>query len=468
LLGDVPSYYLAGVRLRPPTSLALILAPALLGVGARSASAGPDDIVTSAADLGEPMGINVELEYDYAIDTAKISREQAGPGADPLGAAPRHTELVSHSRSHTITPRMELSLFHDTWLTVALPITVGQTHELELAPGVTRAGATTISDGLLTAAGFDANDPMTGLPTDGALLFRGVNRSGLSEVRLGMGIAPMNQRRQDTEPTWRLGAEALLSVGKVARFDRMNPSGENGVATGVHELRLWTSVAKTLGWAAPWWEAHWQVPLGTTSEALFDNPGYGATNTAKGQQAGTSFGVETYAVDRPDDHVRVAFDLAAHLTSHFEGRGYSELWELLAYAGDSRVATNPLILDADPTMAGTQAKSHPGITNIENYLDTGIHAAVRGELGPHVRFSAFGDITWQTSHVITFADAGVDLPTCSATVTKNCEMDNNDLVNPGTAEVNPLAVPKIDLVGHRYRSEHGVGLIFGVSAQILF
>ena len=57
-----------------------------------------------------------------------------------------------------------------------------------------------------------------------------------------------------------------------------------------------------------------------------------------------------------------------------------------------------------------------------------------------MRFSAGADIVWKTDHVITFADAGVDLPTCGAGVTTHCETDANDVVNPGTAEVNPLHV----------------------------
>jgi hypothetical protein len=45
---------------------------------------------------------------------------------------------------------------------------------------------------------------------------------------------------------------------------------------------------------------------------------------------------------------------------------------------------------------------------------------------------------------------------------------NNDVINPGTAEVNPLHAPKIDLVGHRYLSQDNFGIVIGVSGQVLF
>ena len=41
-------------------------------------------------------------------------------------------------------------------------------------------------------------------------------------------------------------------------------------------------------------------------------------------------------------------------TLHFEGREYTEMWEVFAYAGDSR-GSGPLILDADPTTLGRPA-----------------------------------------------------------------------------------------------------------------
>ncbi len=102
------------------------------------------------------------------------------------------------------------------------------------------------------------------------------------------------------------------------------------------------------------------------------------------------------------------------------------------------------------------AMSHPGISNIENYLETAGRIAVRAELGKRISFGAIVDLIWKTDHVISFADAGVDRD------------DDNDLVNPGTDEVNPLHAPQIDLVGHRYHSEDNFGLSIGVQAQLLF
>jgi hypothetical protein len=346
-----------------------------------------------------------------------------------------------------------------------LPLTSGQVRGLELASGVTRASSSTLQDGILPSGGFDARDPSSSPPGD--LVFRGNSRSGLDQLHLGLHVAPMNQRRDPTKPTWKLGGELRLAIGKVMRFDAMDPGSETGVSPGVHELRLYTSVARQFAWTEGWFELFWQVPLRATDESLFTNPGFGATNVGLGQQAGAAFGIETFVVDDRANKNRVSVDLGAKIIGHFEGRDYTEMWEVFALAGDSRLG-GPLVLDADPVVPGVQALSHPGISNFENHLETRASLAVRAALGTTVQFAATLDIAWKTDHAISFADAGIDLPTCRPGLTRRCEDADNDLVNPGTAEVNPLHVPRIDLVGHRYLSVDNLSVIVGVQGIVLF
>lgn len=438
---------------------------AALVTGAAPARANPRSLVPSAGVPGEPTLFHVHLDYEYQVDQALVAREEAGEaGTDPLDALPRDRELDFSQYRHVLTPRAELGIFRDTWLSFAAPIVIGQARELELASGVDRNGLTTVEDGILAAQGFDARDPSAAPP--GNLMFRGVSRSGLDQLHVGLGVAPMNQRRDDTKPTWKIGADLRLAVGRVMRFDALAPGSETGISSGVHELRVWTSVDRKFRWMEGWFELFWQAPLGIRDTSLFKDPGFGVTNHQLSQQGGASFGLETYVLDDKQTGNRISIDLGARIVGHFEGRGYSEMWEVFALAGDSRGA-GPLILDRDPTTSGVQAMSHPGISNIENYLETAGQFAVRASLGQHVRFAAIVDVKWKTDHVISFADAGIDLPTCGQGVTP-CENETNDLVNPGTREVNPIHAPLIDLVGHRYFSQDNFGLAIGIQAIALF
>jgi hypothetical protein len=428
-------------------------------------------IVPGLGDSDIPSVFHVSVDYTYSVDTAHIQRETTGA---PQGDVGDLDDLSFKQFKHTLTPKAELGLLRDSWVSFAVPIVITQARELSL--DVPRDASSTIRDGLLTADGFDGNDPGTPLAMDGDLIFRGHNRHGLDQLYLGLGVAPMNQHRDPTKPTWKLGAELRLAVGKVMRFNATKPDQEVGVSRGVHELRLWTSFDRRFDRLEGYFDMWWLVPLTAREPSLFDDieksPGeFGATNTMPGQQAGISFGLEGYALDDKVNKNSVSIEVGARVVGHFEGRDYSEMWEVFALAGDSRFG-GPLILDRDPATPDLQAASHPGITNIENYLETAARFGVRGQLGRRMSFGLFVDVAWKTNHAITFADAGLDLPTCTGATGEragiDCETDANDLVNPSTGEVNPLHVPIIDLVGHRYLSVDNFSFAINVQAQALF
>lgn len=434
--------------LRPVTVLTVLgLSGSAFGNPASIVPGGPNP------ETGKTINVSAEVDYAYELDSSTIIRERTGSGADPLGGIPTVRDLDFEQFRHTITPRLQIGIFRNTFLTAALPIIITQARELRFLTAGNRAASSTVADGLLSENGFDARDP--GTPTPGDLAFRGVNRRGLDQVHVGLGTALMNQAADPTKPTWKLGAEMRLAVGEIMKLDPMAPADNKGVSRGVHELRLWTTFARKLGWAEPWIELYWLVPLAVKSDSLFQDPGFGSTNTKPSQQGGIAFGLELYALDNKADRNRISLDLGTRANAHFEGREYTEMWEVFALAGDSR-GSGPLVLDADPTRPDLQASSHPGITNVENYLDLTGRLAVRAQIGPHVRFAVVGDLIWKTDHVISFADAGVD------------GEDDNDLVNPGTEEVNPLHSQTIDLVGHRYRSIDGFDIVIGVQGQVVF
>jgi hypothetical protein len=435
----------------------------VLVLGAGGALANPASIVPSAGV--EDRHAVFDLEYHYELDSSTVSREGVGPGSDPQQPIRRTNDLAFHQFRHVLTPRAEIGVFRDTWLSIALPITIAQARELKLADGIDRATSTTLRDGLLPMAGFDARDP--GTAPAGDMIFRGVGRAGLDQVHLGLGVAPMNQDRDDTKPTWKLYAELRLAVGKVMKFDAMDPGSETGVSRGVHEVVIGTSFDRRFSWVEGWFELSWLRPVATKSGSLFSDPGFGATNTKPSQIATVAAGLELYAMNDKVNGNRISLDLGGKARVHFEGREYTEMWEVFAYAGDSRLS-GPLVLDRDPLDSGVQAMSHPGISNVENYLETTGEIAVRAKLGDNVRFGAIVDLTWKTDHAISFADAGVDLPTCGDGVTTNCETDRNNLVDPGTREVNPAHAPLIDLVGHRYLSENNFALSIGVQGLVTF
>ncbi len=455
-----------------------VVAATALHAGA--AHAGPESDVAATFDDGKDFHLDLTVDYRLDIRRSAIRREQSGrPGTLPTDGVPVGDDLVFAGSRHTVVPRFELGLFHDVAFTVALPYVLADHRDLELdqrdtpcvfgAGGtcVDRASSSTLRDGLLPADGFDGANGGVGFAADDPTVFRGPTRHGVDQVEVGLQWAPMNQRRDDTKPTWKLGIEGRFAIGKIAAIDRADLGGSTGVGRGVHEVRLWTTVTRRMGWAEPTFEAWWMAPFATTADSPFKSPGFGARNTDSSQEGGVRFGFDAYAVDQGEDGARLSLGLGGKVVGHFEGRAYTEMWEVLQLAGES-TGTGPLILDADPVTAGIQAKDHPGITNVENYLELGGRVHGRIEVSHKLRVTALVELGTETEHVLTATDAGVDLPTCRTGSTATCETEDNDLVTPSTVEVNPLHVPRIDLIGHRYHADDVLTFLVGAQLELRF
>nr|HEX4317999.1 hypothetical protein [Kofleriaceae bacterium] len=418
---------------------AFALAVGVVAVAAPGpARANPASFVPTAG------GANLELDYQYELDRSSVEREHLGT---------TEKDLVFHQFQHTLTPRADVGIARDTWLSVSLPIVIAQARQLEYDSGVTAATSSSVADHILPPTGLDADNP--GSPLDAPLAFKSATRHGLDQIWMGFGVAPMNERRDDTKPTWKLGADVGIAVGKVATLTDATLGSATGVGRGVDELRLWTSFDRRDGRLERYATIFWLVPFAATSHSMFQDPGFGATNVLPGQRAGANFGLELAAVDDAAEKNHIAIDLGERIVGHFEGRDYSEMWEAFAAAGDPATPGNPLVLDKDPVTPGVQALAHPGVTNIEGYLEVATSLAVRAELGNNVRFALSFDAIYKTDHAISFENAGID-------------RNGNGIIDPGSSEVNPLSVNQIDLVGHRYISTHNLGLVIGVQGQATF
>ena len=65
---------------------------------------------------------------------------------------------------------------------------------------------------------------------------------------------------------------------------------------------------------------------------------------------------------------------------------YSDMWEVFQYAGYATENNAPLVLDREPTVSGVQGKSHPGVSNIENFMTLDTVLQVTADAGEKIRF----------------------------------------------------------------------------------
>jgi hypothetical protein len=471
---------------RAATSAARLAALSLAGAialagGAPPALASPHSEVASAFDAEDRFDLHVSLEYGLELHRAGIRREQSGlPGTQPTDPVPVVKDLFFEGSRHLIMPRLELGLFTDLALTAALPVVISDGRTLLLDqrdtpcvfPGgsqpatcIDRTNSSTIADNILPANGFDAEDPGGPGFANGATIFRGPARAGLDQVHVGLVWAPMNQDRDDTKPTWKIGAEGRLAIGAPMRLNPQNPGSEASVGRGVHEVYAWTSFARRLRWAEPFMKIWWLAPVLEVEDSAFRPLGFGQDRSAAQQRAGVDFGIELPIWGQRGAQ-RVVADAGARIQGNFEGRAYTEMWEVFQYAGTPGRG-GPLVLDASPDQEGRQDLAHPGVTTVENHLQMGGDLGVRVELGKLQVGLSFA-LMYTQPHAIAFSDAGQDLPTCGAGVSGPCENDDNAIVNSGTAEVNPGYVTLIDLVGQRYRVDEVLDYAVAIEARMLF
>ncbi len=484
--------------MRRAHALALLALAVLLSLPGRARAVEWTEIASSFDD-GDQFDLFMGVNYAFDARRAAIKRELSGApntGAVP-GAVPVVKDLVFREDRHTITPWAKLGVFHDLQLGFSLPIVINLARSYEFdqrsdpcifpnpnepATCINRTNSSTLLDGILPglqgtddSIGYDANDPDTGFAADSKMVFRSIGRSGLDQVNFNLSWAPMNQERDDTKPTWVLAAEVRISVGRIMRFNRNDPSADAGVSRGVHELRLSTAVSKRTRWAEPYVYFWWQAPIGVRGDtpedpdgSLYWDVGFGQRTKSVQQRAGTQFGFEAIVYDRRPQMERFSLEFTGRVEAHFNGMGYSEMWEPFAFAGDFRNYPNgPLVVDPDPTSATNQPISHPGVTVIENYLTFGGRFGIHAQLGERVKFNASFEIGRDQTHAITFTDAGTELPGC-ASGSMPCEVNDDGVVTSGTQEVDPLHKQLIDIAGRRYLVDETTTYTAMVEGQILF
>src|SRR5688572_12407651 len=201
-----------------------------------TADAGPYSEVASAFDPEDGFDLHLTLDYRLDIRRSAIMREDVGrPGTGPVDGLPVVNDLIFAGSKHTIVPRLELGLFRDVSFSAAMPYVLAQQGTLELdqrdtpcdfdgpnATCVNRTTSSTFVDGILPGTGFDGQNGGAGFDADDPTVFRSPTRKGVDQVHLGITWAPMNQERDDTKPTWKLGVEGRFPVGKIATIEASN------------------------------------------------------------------------------------------------------------------------------------------------------------------------------------------------------------------------------------------------------
>lgn len=445
----------------------------------RSARAAEVTDVASAFDEDNPFDFRFRFRYDHTEKRAQIKRELEGLSPTQQTIV-TDRDLLYASRRDAIAMRAEVGLFQDLMLHAELPIVINDSEDYSFDQSggsacryppdpmpscVNATNSTTIVDGIVPPSGFDAVHGGVALPSTGAMIFRGANRGAtggggldaFDTFNFGITWAPVNQRRDDTKPTWVLALEPQISIGNVKSFDRTRPNANHAVSDGVHRIVARTAISHRWRWVDAYMGFWYSYPI-ARGDSLFKD--YGPSEKLKNpqQQGGTLFGLELVPFERPQQGHKIWIDLRGRLEGHFAGRGYSEIWELLAsspqLACDMNQAGYNPACDPKQTTNSYQNQPYTGITTIENYATLGVDLALGVQVGQHARFRTSFDYTHDQSHFITGEDIGVPTTPSGRVMLPN--------------EFNPAYRAVVDQIGRRYKVDNANVYNFAIWGQLQF
>ena len=443
----------------------------LVAVAAEAASAPAHaaDItdVASAFDEDNPFDVRFRVRYDHTEKRGQIKRELEGLSPSQESIALLRDLAYSYHRD-ALTLRAEVGLFQDLMFHVELPIILSQQEGYgfdQAAGSACRFPPDAMPDCVNATNSSTIRDGIIGAPPMGTQVFLGAARGAsggsggdaFDTLNFGLTWAPVSQKRDDTKPTWILAFEPQISIGNVMAYDRARPDANHGVSEGVHRLYARTAISHRWQWIEPYMAFWYMYPI-ARSDSLFKD--YGPSQSLKNpmQQGGTIFGAELVPFERPKDGHKIFIDVRGRLDGHFNGKGYSEAWELFASAQPlgcdmAQAAYNPAC-NAGLTTNAYQGQPYTGITTIENYASLGADIALGVQVGQHARFRTSFEYTHDQAHFITGEDIGVP-QTASGRVMS-------------APEFNPAYRATIDQVGRRYKVDNMDTYNFSVWGQIQF
>jgi hypothetical protein len=458
----------------------LLLGGSAIAGASQTAHAAEVTRVATAFEEGNQFDIHFGVAYDFNFKRAAVLREwNRGAGDDTNGLV---KDLLYRQQRHTILPTLEVGLWHDLALYAALPVVLADSRDYSFdqrpddcrfgespdANCVNKQNSTTIRDGIIPDGGFDAtssSDPFgqfTGDSTE--LIFRGPVRRGLDQLHLGLKYGILSQRTRSHMPNWLIGVEGRFAVGRAMTFSRDitngEPDGNTRVGRRIHELGAWTALSRRYRFLDPYFTAYWMQSIRAAGSIFEDFTNLGAQGNVQPQStAGMTFGSEIVPWERQSKGMKVAVYLSGSAILHYGGRGYSEIWELLADSPALVGSNDPQQSDgcsrdlalasaaANPGSSayladgGAACGKYQGITDLQDYGTFGFDGGLNLHLGKFARVNLGVKASTDTRHFVTFTNRG------DAGGTSNGDPER---VDQGTVEVNPLRRDVVDNVGRRF------------------
>jgi len=292
---------------------------------------GENTTVIDAFDKDDPFDANLLLTFRQSWKSANIRRETtlAQPGLATGEFTAANENVAAYSQSLTVLEvGGDIGIYKDLALSVRLPLILADARELSDLDGSSR------------------NPQRLQDPTGAQLFsvpFKSPTRSGVDWFSVALNYAIFNQLRDESKPTWVIGAEGRFAIGErmhacndnaaIKCPDPANPTGpgrDPGISRGMNAIIANTVFSRRIGYVEPYSGFRFQAELPQS------NSDFGATSDLKGTLlnrpplVGTfTVGMEIFPWENREAFQRVVIDLRLRGSYHSPGRDYSELYDAL-------------------------------------------------------------------------------------------------------------------------------------------
>jgi hypothetical protein len=432
--------------------------------------------VVDAFDDDDPFDFHVFAAFEQRWKSAKIRRETslAQPGLSTGGFVPATENVASYSQSLSIVNLgVDVGIFKDFGLVFRAPIIVADQREMG-----DLAGSSRNPQRLMDTTG----DPIFTVP------FKSPTRAGIDYMSLGLRLAPLNQQRDRSKPTWMLGLDWRFGVGSSLHAcdatpgraapacpDHANPgiNRDPGISRGMWGLEAHTMISRRFGYVEPY------TGFAFLAEFPQERGDYGTTNNLRGSLlnhpplvGSLTIGMEVIPWEHRENFQRLVGDFRIQGIYHSEGREYSELFDALG-STNARTLTsaNPATYTDGPNNSSVADPASTrvyftGITDQKAYGSFKGQAGLTWQAGEFLKLSSGLSLEYAQSHMITGADP------CNPNVDKTLGT-SGPCRSVGTTQVvtgvpNPNHRDTIDIPGHRFSVDDSLIIGFWINGTLMF
>lgn len=455
--------------------------------------------VIDAFDGPDPFDLNYSIGLQWTSKSSTITRETHSSEAEfsSGGYTASNLNVGEYTEATTrLNQRLDVGLYQDLALIFRLPIILSNDRKLSALDGSDEQQNTTLQ-------GFPG-ERLFSIPFDSP------TRSGIEYLAVGLDVNILNQWRDPTKPTWRIGIEGRFNVSepmhacteapvgsqvRCAHPSDVNRNGQAdgefegqfegerdpGVSRGTTGFAFHTYMSKRIRYVEPYAGIEGLFEFQNDDSDFGNVDLQGAVVNHPPFQGTLVLGTAITPWERLERFQRLEFDLRFGGTYRSQGRDYSELFDALGSSSaeslreprfsEYQANGNAATADDSPSVINESSRKvyMTGITDVQQHGIYTFSTAATWHAFRHLKVNLGTSLTFVQGHLLTFDQPCnpnfKDSPEKSGPCRVAASSDSNVRVT-GIPNANYREV--INIPGRRFKVDSSTSWDLWLNATVMF